>query len=225
MRSELFRKPKALARKPSPDNRPAVILLHGLWMRSPVMWPLARSLRRRGFACHLFGYPSTRRSVEEHAKKLLEFRAQRAPGAKLFVAHSFGCLVTLHALQQLSAAGERGRFVALAPPFQGSAVGKKLGTWKIGRALLGKSFEWWKKPHKMEAPKNWEIGILAGSHELGAGRMILKLPAPNDGTVSQEESRLPGAVDMRLLKTNHAGIIYSREVGENVARFLRVGVF
>ena len=37
-------------------SRERVILLHGLWMRRPALWPLARRLRASGFDVDLFPY-------------------------------------------------------------------------------------------------------------------------------------------------------------------------
>ena len=41
-----------------------VILLHGLWMRSLALAPLARLMRGEGFEVSVHGYPSLSRSAE-----------------------------------------------------------------------------------------------------------------------------------------------------------------
>ena len=51
------------------------------------------------------------------------------------------------------------------------------------------------------------------------------LRAPHDGTVSVEETILPGITDHRTVATSHTGLLFSHEVADLTAGFLRAGRF
>ena len=46
-----------------------------------------------------------------------------------------------------------------------------------------------------------------------------------DGTVTVEESRLPGAKDHIVVSTSHTGMLFSAEVADQAAHFLQHGSF
>ena len=48
----------------------SVILLHGIWNHTPVLWPLAERLRAKGFETETFGYPSVLGGAEAAAQQL-----------------------------------------------------------------------------------------------------------------------------------------------------------
>ena len=51
------------------------------------------------------------------------------------------------------------------------------------------------------------------------------LNSPHDGTVAVEETRLPGIADHRTITTSHSGLLFSSEVADLTASFLRGGRF
>lgn len=60
---------------------------------------------------------------------------------------------------------------------------------------------------------------------VGIGKLLGGLPAPNDGVVTVEETRLPIASDWIVININHAGMLFSRKVVCQVCAFLRQGYF
>jgi hypothetical protein len=70
-----------------------------------------------------------------------------------------------------------------------------------------------------------EIGVVAGSGNLGLGRLFAELPLPNDGTVCVDETQLSGATAHIVLHVSHTGMLVSTAVGSAVVRFLRHGSF
>lgn len=60
---------------------------------------------------------------------------------------------------------------------------------------------------------------------MGLGRFFADLAADHDGTVLVDETRLPGARDHLVLSTSHTGMLFSAEVAEQSAYFLRAGQF
>jgi hypothetical protein len=71
-----------------------------------------------------------------------------------------------------------------------------------------------------------EIGVIAGRMPVGAGRIVAPdLPAPHDGAVTVEETRLPAMRDHVVLNVSHSGMLVSRAVAQQVEAFLRNGAF
>ena len=70
-----------------------------------------------------------------------------------------------------------------------------------------------------------ELGVIAGDKSLGVGRLLARLPRPNDGTVALDETPLEGMQDYLVLNTNHMGLMLSREATDAVISFLHSGRF
>jgi pimeloyl-ACP methyl ester carboxylesterase len=199
-----------------------VILLHGLLMRGPALWPLARLLRRRGFDPILFDYPTLWRaptiSMEQLAMRLYPFGA----GKVHVVGHSLGGLVALETLNRYQGLPP-GRVACLGTPLAGSSAARGLAAKGLG-LLNGRSGPLL-RGGLSQLPMNREVGVIAGSHSLGLGRYFGPFDGLNDGTVAVWETRLPGLSDHLVVPISHSGLMFSRQVGEFVANFLEFGVF
>jgi pimeloyl-ACP methyl ester carboxylesterase len=200
-----------------------VLLLHGLWMRSLALVPLARRLRAHGFDCRRFDYPTIRGGPGPAVERLCaELRRQGEQEIDL-VAHSLGGLVALQALRCAPEVRVR-RVVCLGSPLRGSRAAALLAGWPIGPLLLGASGALLR-----EGLPAWdggaEIGMIAGCTPVGMGRLVGGLPLPHDGTVCLEETALPGLADRIVLATTHSSMLFSAAVAAQVAAFLRDGRF
>lgn len=199
-----------------------VILLHGLLMRGPALWPLARRLRRRGYQPLLFDYPTLWRSpaeaMERLALRLYPYEQQKVH----VVAHSLGGLIALETLNRYQRLPP-GRVVCLGTPLAGSSASRGLSTRGLG-LLNGRSGPLL-RGGLSQLPHNREIGVIAGSHSLGLGRMFGSFDGLNDGTVAVWETRLPGLSDHLVVPISHSGLMFSGLIGELTANFLDVGVF
>jgi hypothetical protein len=109
---------------------------------------------------------------------------------------------------------------------QGSRVARTVAHWSIGPQLMGSlaareltrhDTRVWRSPR--------ELGIIAGSRSAGLGRLFAELPAPNDGTVCVDETKLAGANEHIVLDVSHTGMLVSSPVAASVAAFLRTGRF
>jgi len=206
-----------------------VVIVHGLWMHPITMFPLAQMLRRRGHVVSFFGYSSITRSVEENGCRLKDFLARRDSSQVDIVAHSLGSLVTLAALEQAAVGNNpitkaAGKFVAIAPPFCGSRVGRTLQNTPFLKLSLGKSSNCWEACAR-HAPLGWDVGVIAGTKSFGAGRIVCALPLPNDGTVALAETQILGAKEELALPETHTGIVFSAKVADLVSLFLKHGTF
>jgi len=198
-----------------------VILLHGLFMRRPVLLSLARRLRSEGFDTELFGYSAQRHGPEGVLKRLHERMQVLGAGTHL-VGHSLGGVMALECLnREPSLRG--GRVVCLGSPIAGSAASRGLARARFG-FTLGRSRELL-HGGVGELPSGVEVGMIAGSHAVGIGRVFSPLGEAHDGTVGLEETRLPGLTDHLTIPVNHTALLWSSGAAAATARFLRNGRF
>lgn len=203
----------------SDPARTTVVLVHGLWIGRPSLWLLAQRLRHAGFNVAVFGWRTTRESPERAAKRLAA-RLEGIEGTVLhFVGHSMGGMVLARLLRDHQPA-RTGRAVLLGSPLRGSAVARGMIGRGLGR-LLGAAasplaeggFDW---------PNDVPVAVIVAVNRCGPGRLFARFPGLHDGTVALAETRIPGVVP-RLVKTTHFGLIVSREVARQTARYLRDG--
>jgi pimeloyl-ACP methyl ester carboxylesterase len=200
-----------------------VILLHGIWMRGITLQLLARRLRGAGFSVETVDYASVLRGIVPAVEDLRDRMRNADAEAVHLVGHSLGSLVALEATRGVRGL-PKGRVVCLGPPLRGSAVARGLAAIPGGKLLLGNSaqallagIEPWKGARR--------VGVIAGSLPYGLGIAFAGLGAPHDGTVSVEETILPGITDHRTVAATHTGLLFSHEVADLTIGFLRAGRF
>ena len=204
--------------------RELVVLVHGIWLNGLEWLPLRRRLRRDGFDCRIFHYPSVRRPPAANAARLAAFIGAQRAGRVHLVAHSLGGIVVMHLL-----AGNRwrlpGRAVFIGTPALGSFAARRLSGWSFLRPLLGRSVQRGLLGGAPVWGRECPLGVIAGDLSFGAGRLLGPLPRPNDGTVAVAETAIDGAIDQRVLSATHLGLLWSRATAALVERFLRTGRF
>lgn len=206
------------------DSVEIVVIVHGLWMHPIMMYPLGRYLTQYGFDTKQFYYPSIRYSIADNAKRLHTFLRSINNHTIHFVGHSLGGLVIRQLFHDFSIQ-QAGRIVTLGTPHQGSQVAKTAARFTPGRLLLGKSIQAGLLGDIPDWQGQRQLGNLVGTAPLGLGRWITPLPLPNDGTVSIEECQLANATDYLALSVSHTHMLFSQQVAEQVAIFLRKGYF
>jgi pimeloyl-ACP methyl ester carboxylesterase len=181
-------------------------------------------LAQAGFEVRQFHYRSMTTDV---ATVLAELRAEIASmdGPVHLVGHSLGGLVMLRLLTE-DPDLPVGRVVLLGSPVNGSRSARAFARLPGASFLFG-AFAAEELLADLERPRahRAEIGVIAGSHSLGFGRLLGNLPVPNDGTVAVVETELEGATDHRVLPVSHTGLLVSEEVVQATACFLRQGRF
>jgi len=196
-----------------------VLLLHGLWMRGFTLIALRRKLETAGFSVDLFDYASVMQDSSASIEKLLSLTARTTDRLVHFVGHSLGGLLALQALQHRPDLIE-GRVVCLGSPLRGSSVARAFANFPGGSFLLGRSADvlhagldrWNGTQH---------VGAIAGSLPVGLGLAIGGLSTPHDGTVSVEETQLPGLTDHCVVAATHTGLPFSDAAAQQTIAFLR----
>jgi pimeloyl-ACP methyl ester carboxylesterase len=199
-----------------------VVIVHGLWLRGYEFILLRDRLAAAGFTPSIFHYYSTQDSLRD-VTAALAARLRSFEGPVHVVAHSLGGVI---AVETYVSEGELppGRVVLLGAPVQGSRAARGVARFAWGSPLLGPlALAELCKPCDRRWQSDREIGVIAGSFGLGLGRWFAELPAPHDGTISAEETRLPGAKASLLLDVSHMGMLLSQQVAASVIRFLREG--
>ncbi|MFP4079660.1 MAG: esterase/lipase family protein [Ectothiorhodospira sp.] len=205
--------------------REAVVCLHGLWMKGLEMGLLCRRLQAEGFAVHRFRYSSILATPEANAAKLEDYLQSLEADVIHLVAHSLGGIVVLHLFHRYPIQ-KPGRIVMLGTPVSGSQVAVALASTPLTRWMMGRSLH---KGLLGDAPR-WkgirELGMIAGSHGVGIGRLLGKgRRARGDGTIAVEETRISGLHAHLTVPYSHFGLLFARPVAQSVVAFLRTGGF
>ncbi len=198
-----------------------VLLIHGIWNAKAWLAPLARRLRSEGFETEVFGYPSVLGGPDIAIPRLIE--RLRGSGPVAVLGHSLGGLIALEALQQAPDLPVT-RVVCLGSPLRGSGAARGLAgrAWTspaLGRSagLLQRGFE--------ACGDGPPVGMVAGNIPRGLGRHFARFEGESDGTVSLDETRLPGLADHCVVASSHSGLVLSAEAARQAAHFLREGRF
>lgn len=200
-----------------------VVLVPGLWMPSAVMRLLAARLSRSGYSSHVFAYRG-RGSLDASVERLRAFCRQALGGrAAHFVGHSLGGVVILEMLEahpEMPAAS----VLLIGSPVRGCHAGRRLGRAGIGRWMMGGSrLLWEERQARWRRPE--PLGVIAGTLPLGLGRMLGRLPGPNDGVVRVAETAVEGMRERSLVPVGHSALIVDRRVALLAERFMAQGSF
>jgi pimeloyl-ACP methyl ester carboxylesterase len=191
-------------------------------MRGFTLTLLAQRLRAHGFATQTFGYSSLLQgpapSIDRLAGCLLAFGNRPVH----LVGHSLGGMIALETIAAYQGLPP-GRIVCLGSPLAGSGTARGMAMKRLA-PLLGRSATLLKSGLH-ELPRGRQVGVLAGSGAIGLGRLVTEFDGEHDGTVAVWETRLPGLADHRVLPVTHTGMVWSREVADLTAGFLRDGRF
>ncbi len=201
-----------------------VVLIHGIWMNGIDMSLMAWRLRRHGYKVRHFRYRSVTRNPRHNALMLQELVSEIHTPVIHYICHSLGGLVIRHFFFDFPAQ-KPGRVVTLGTPHRPSHSACRLSQNFLGEWMLGKSVENgllgnvppWKGSH--------ELGSIAGSMRFGFGMIIQGLPAPNDGTVSVEETRVDNMKDHAIVHASHTGLLLSAAAAKLSIEFLENGRF
>ncbi len=203
-----------------------VIFVHGLWMTGIEMFPLRQRLRHLGHQVRSFHYSSIRMGLSEAAGHLNSYigRISARVQSLHLVGHSLGGLVILKLFEDFPSQPP-GRIVLLGPPYHGSKTAQRFCRIPCARYLLGRSM-----PPLLgrDIPRwsgNRDLGVIAGTLNIGPGRILGKTSRIGDGTIALEETRIPNARDFIALPVSHMGLVFSKGVAIQIDHFFKTGRF
>jgi len=219
-----IREERALA----PMSGEAVILLHGIIRSSKSMSRMAARLTEDGCLCVPFDYPSTRVDLDRSASYLQQVIESLEGVERIsFVAMSLGGLVVRAWLRQHRDPRCR-TMVMLGTPNQGAEMAALLTRSRLVRLIMGPAGLQLSSsgdcvPRQLPVP-DFPFGIIAGARSNRPGWNPL-LPGDDDGTVTVESTRLPGAADFLTVPCLHTFLPANPQVIEATSRFIRHGRF
>lgn len=215
------------------SEKELVVLLHGILDSGMKMKAMERYLRRQGYDTINLSYPSTRLSIEELAdyahKKLSAQTAFNNAVRVHFVTHSMGGLLTRYFIHKYRPA-HLGRVVMAGTPNRGSQFADFLDDNPALRPLFericGPAGRELKTGHEHDPAMvvDYEVGVIAGSQSINPLADFI-LPAPHDGTVAAEHTRLDGMADHIIVPANHPFMMAFACVQQQTLHFLRHGRF
>jgi len=201
-----------------------VIFVHGLWMPGHEMTLLRQRVKKCGYNVTQFSYPSMRFNTRVNAKRLNTFAAGIRADKVHFVGHSLGGLVIRWLFHDYPDQ-KPGRVVTLGTPHQGSQVAKAISQHPFGRRLLGSSTECGLLGDMPPWSGDRDLGVIAGTHNMGLGVLTAGLQDPADGVVAEAETHLPGMTDHITLPLFHFGLMVSKLAAQQICAFLKSGKF
>ena len=209
-----------------------VLCVHGLGRSRSSMEPMAAFLREAGYRVLSVGYASTRTTVDEQARIVVEILHNGPPLEKVhWVGHSLGCLIArrYEALaRQHEGITPLGRVVMLAPPNQGSRLADRMAG-QLGASLLfrvvdgpaGQEIVAWDELEPTLATPS-DFGVIAGRFDPVSNPLLNE---PSDLVVTVEETKLAGQSDFATVAHSHTLIMRRRDVMTMTRQFLQSGRF
>lgn len=209
-----------------PMSATAVILLHGLGRSDKSMVHMRRHFEKAGFQTIGMNYPSLRANLEQNGAYLRQVM-ESLEGVETIhlVGFSLGGIVIRQCLSEYDTP-KLGRVVFIGSPHRGAELATRFKDWWAFKTIAGPSGqELATAPYgvapNLPAPR-CEFGIIAGCRGLDGGFNPL-IPGDNDGLVSVETTRLPGANDFMTVYTMHTLLLHTPAVYEATERFLETG--
>jgi pimeloyl-ACP methyl ester carboxylesterase len=205
------------------DMNDLIALVPGAGIGGLDLLPMAWRLRRRGYRVRIFFCLTWAMPLAQSAHQLYQWLSAQAEPRIHLVGHSLGGLVILQCLAHYRWA-IAGRVVTLGTPHTNIAIARQLRRVPLGRWVVGRGVASALPLLPLPVPAGREVGVIAGSRDVGSGR-LLSVPPPNDMAVSVQETQHPEIAQRVVLGVSHVGMLFSRLVADEVEAFLRYGQF
>lgn len=214
-------------RKLAPMSGKAVVLIHGIVRSSKSFATMQRRLEEDGYLVIPFDYPSTRVKISE-SSEYLHSVVDSLEGVEQidFVVHSMGGLIVRSYLQK-HRDPRLGRMVMLGVPNLGARMATILKNVTLFKMIFGPAGQ-----ELVDDPAGFIAGlptpdfpfaVIAGARGDLDGYNPL-IPGDDDGTVSVDATRLPGAADFLTAPAIHSFLMGDETVIAATRRFLASGV-
>ncbi len=216
-------------REPWPDGTHVVLLLHGYLRAKDAFKPMTRALAAAGYAAVPVNYPSMWRGMDDHADQLRQvLDGLEGRFTVSLVGHSMGGLISRKVLADGGDWQERltvNRLVMLGVPNQGAEMADRLSDWWWFRTLGGPASTELTTHHVPSLPPpTCAFGNVAGVRGNGEGWNPF-IAGEDDGVVTYDSTRMPGAEDSLTLPCIHALLMRHPRVIQGTLSYLRTGRF
>lgn len=193
-----------------PDH--LVVILHGLGRTRYSMRRMDRALSDAGASTARLDYPSTRRTIQQHAQTVADLLEHVPTPTKLsFVTHSLGGLIVRELLERDAAwRPSVHRILMLAPPNQGAALARTLDNPAL-RTAMGPSFV------QLVEGVATTLPIPEVPTAIFAGRVG---NTGTDGLVTIEETKLEGMAEHHVVPSIHTFVMNHPTAIERAVSFL-----
>lgn len=205
----------------------AVILIHGIVRSSKSFNTMAQSLKDDGYTVIGFDYPSTQVEIAQSAEYLHQLIESLEGVEKIsFVVHSMGgllvrCYLKEHRDERIE------RMVMLGVPNHGANMADILRNNLLFKVIFGPAGKQLGINggfiDSLPTPE-FEFGIIAGARGQEKGYNPL-IPGDDDGTVSVDSTRLPGACDFTTVPALHSFMMNHADTITYTRHFLKTGQF
>lgn len=195
----------------------AVVLVHGLWMKSWTWMSYRKFLTKHGFKAYVFGYKTTRQPFELTVMQLIAFVNSRPEQTVHLVAHSMGGILSMRALPRIT---KPGKLLMLGTPVNGSKVARKLKQKGWHNRLLRFAAD----PLTngvLSSVTSRQTMMIAGTSPYGLGRFIEPKLGPSDGTVGVSETQADWIDTHHQVHSSHFGLLRNRQAQTLTVSFLK----
>lgn len=214
----------------SPLAGEVTLLIHGILRHSRSLGKLATAVDEAGLQAEPFDYPSTKATLEQAVGYLDSTLKNFGPEVTKInvIVHSMGGLLVRAYLRDVGENYDRrlNRFVMLGTPNNGAKMATLLRNFGAFQMVFGPAGQQLVDAEDGVAATlptpPFEFAVIAGSGVTDRGWNPL-IPGDDDGTVTVESTRLPGATDFQTYVTTHALMLYRRDIAEAAVRFLKTG--
>ena len=196
------------------NEKPAVIIAHGLLMNQFVMRFLKTQFSRLGYDTYMYDYCTIEFNEQRVCKELKVLTQSIANHKKCFLGHSMGGLVFRKFLEnQNFLDAQNTSLVTIGTPHTQSLLAHKLSNTILnpifkysGNAGLTQELGAWSE--------KYPLGCIAGTRSIGLNNFFglfidLDKTSASDGTVYVSEAICPGATDSCTLDLTHTTLIFS----------------
>lgn len=190
-----------------------VVLLHGLGRTRRSLASLDKALVQSGLTTARLDYPSTRKSIQEHAATVAELLDHVPTPKKLsFASHSLGGLIVRQLLSYDAPwRSVVARIVMVAPPNQGASIAAALDRGGLMRGILGPAYAQIAEGYAESLPvPEVPTAIFAGDVQ----------GVPGDGLVTVEETILGGVGEHHVVPAIHTFVMNHPTVIRRAVSFL-----
>ncbi len=197
-----------------------ILLIHGIFMRPPVLWLLAKRLRKEGYEVEIFDYPlfpTERHVIDAFMEKVTTFKPN------VIIGHSMGGNIVMHQLPLLGKGVDT--VICLGSPLAGSQIAKTISLGVFSKLISPVA-------HRMLAnevvlPERFPtVGVIAGTKSTFGFRLLFPvLSGESDGTVALSETKIPQVLHHIQMNVGHTSMLFSLDVVKQVIHFIEKGSF